>query len=255
MITLPFHAAARTALPALAIMVTGMSLHPLAAMAQRPIFSSATAATAPTLELSASGTVHAQPDELTAVFYAESRADTAAAAQAQVNTQISKAIATAGHADGLSVNAESYFVHHEDADPKQNRRQPQWVARQTIRLTAPEGKGLLPLVAQLQGDNLVLTQLDWSLSAPRRAELTRKAETLALQDMQQRAQAAAGTLKLKIGAIRTVTLDDQDFPRPRPMMMMARMASAEMAAPEAPAAMQDVTATVHATLVLQDAAE
>lgn len=36
------------------------------------------------------------------------------------------------------------------------------------------------------------------------------------------------------------------------MMMMARMASADMTAPEAPAAMQDVTATVHATLILQD---
>ncbi|MCE2564875.1 SIMPL domain-containing protein [Komagataeibacter sp. FNDCF1] len=246
-----FHAPARRMLPALAIMSVGTALYPLTAMAQRPIFSSATASSTPTLELSASGTVHAQPDELTAVFYAESRADTAAAAQAQVNALASKAIATAGHADGVSTNAESYFVHHEDGDPRQPHRPPQWVARQTIRLTATEGKGLLPLVAQLQGDNLVLTRLDWSLSASRRADLTRQAETLALQDMQQRAQAAAETLKLKIGPIRTVTLDDQNFPRPMPMMMMARAASVDVPPPEAPAAMQDVTATVHAVLTLQ----
>ena len=253
MIAPRLHALTRRVLPALALMSLGMSLHPLAAMAQRPIFSSTTAtASAPTLELAATGTVHAQPDELTAVFYAESRADTAAAAQAQVNALAAKAITTASQTDGLRVNAESYFVHQDDIDTRQPHKQPQWVARQTIRLTAPEGKGLLPLVAQLQADNLVLTRLDWSLSTPRRAELTRKAETLALQDMLQRAQAAAETLKLKIGTIRTITLDDQNFPRPMPMMMMARAASVDMATPAAPADMQDVTATVHATLTLQN---
>ncbi|GBQ10343.1 SIMPL domain-containing protein [Komagataeibacter rhaeticus] len=234
------------------LMATG--LHPVAARAQRPLFSPAAATAATTLDLSATGTVQAQPDELTAVFYAESHADTAAAAQAQVNTQVGKAIALATPVEGMGVNAESYVVHHDDGDPRQNRR-PQWIARQTIRLTAHDGKGLLPLIGQLQGDNLVLTRLDWSLSTARRTELTRRAETLALQDMQQRAEAAASTLKLKVASIRSVTLDDQNFPRPIPMMMMARAASAEITPPEAPASMQDVTATAHATLVLQQPGE
>ena len=233
----------------LPMLLAAAALHPLAARAQRPIFSAATTP-GTTLELSATGTVQAQPDELTAVFYAESHADTAAAAQAQVNTQAGKGIALATPIEGMGVSAESYIVHHDDGDARQNRK-PQWIARQTIRLTAHGGKGLLPLIGQLQSNNLVLTRLDWSLSTVRRAELTRQAETLALQDMQQRAEAAASTLKLKIASIRSVTLDDQNFPRPMPMMMMARAASADLAPPEAPASMQDVTATAHATLVLQ----
>nr|WP_148299364.1 SIMPL domain-containing protein [Komagataeibacter kakiaceti] len=235
----------RHAAPALLL---AAALCPAAVMAQTPAAAPATPDET-RLDLVASGTVQALPDELTATFFAESRADTAAAAQAQVNALIAKAMATAAHVDGLTVNAESYFVRHDDGDPRQNRK-PGWVARQTIRLTAQDGKNLLPLIGQLQAENLALTQLDWSLSRARRAELTRQAEALALQDMQQRAQAAATTLKRKITALTSVVLEDQDTARPMPMMMMAR-ASAESVAPSAPAGMEDVTATAHATLILK----
>lgn len=238
----------RIALPGMLVAAT---LHPAGGMAQtqsiNPVPPNATE-----LDLSASGTVQAQPDELTATFMAEARADTAASAQAQVNALVGKVTAASAHASGLTLNAESYFVHHDDGDPRQNRR-PQWVARQSIRLTATDGKVLLPLVGQLQADNLALTRLDWSLSREKRAELTRRAETLALQDMQQRAQAAASTLKLTVASIRTVTLEDQNMPRPMPMMMMARAASVDMPGAEAPTGMQDVTATVRATLILKPA--
>ncbi|MCE2575335.1 SIMPL domain-containing protein [Komagataeibacter sp. FNDCR2] len=245
MMTRYFRPSARRALPAL---VLAAALCPAAVMAQTPAADNATPDET-TLDLIASGTVQARPDELTASFFAESRADTAAAAQAQVNALIAKAMATTAHVDGLNVNAESYFVRHDDGDPRQNRK-PGWVARQTIRLTAQDGKILLPLIGQLQAENLALTQLDWSLSRARRAELTRQAESLALQDMQQRAQAAATTLKRKVSVIMSVVLEDQNTPHPMPMMMMAR-ASADSMAPSAPAGMEDVTATAHGTLLLK----
>ncbi|GCE83603.1 SIMPL domain-containing protein [Komagataeibacter diospyri] len=239
----------RIALPG---MLAAATLHPAGSMAQTQPANNALPPNATELELSASGTVQAQPDELTATFLAEARADTAASAQAQVNALVGKVTAASAHVTGLTLNAESYFVHHDDGDAHQNRR-PQWVARQSIRLTATDGKVLLPLVGQLQADNLALTRLDWSLSREKRMELTRGAETLALQDMQQRAQAAASTLKLTIASIRSVTLEDQNMPRPMPMMMMARAASMDMPAPEAPTGLQDVTATVRATLILKPA--
>ncbi|WP_010508128.1 SIMPL domain-containing protein [Komagataeibacter europaeus] len=232
-------------------MLAAAALHPAGSMAQTQPTNAAKPDTTE-LELSASGTVQAQPDELTATFLAEARADTAASAQAQVNALVGKVTTASAHVTGLTLNAESYFVHHDDGDPRQNRK-PQWVARQSVRLTASDGKVLLPLVGQLQADNLALTRLDWSLSREKRMELTRRAETLALQDMQQRAQAAASTLKLNIASIRSVTLEDQNMPRPMPMMMMARAASMDMPAPEAPTGMQDVTATVRATLILKPA--
>ncbi|RFD21243.1 DUF541 domain-containing protein [Komagataeibacter melaceti] len=242
-----FRATARRALPALML---AAGLCPVAVMAQAPATHNDSTPNETVLDLTASGTVQAQPDELTATFFAESRADTAAAAQAQVNAQIAKAMATSAHVDGLTINAGSYFVRHDDGDAHQNRK-PGWVARQTIRLTAQDGRNLLPLIGQLQAQNLALTQLDWSLSRPRRAELTRQAESLALQDMQQRAQAAAATLKLKISSIRSVALEDQDMARPMPMLMMARAASSDAITPSAPTGMEDVTATAHGTLVLR----
>lgn len=239
----------RVALPA---MVAATALHPADSMAQTHP-ANATAPDTTELELSASGTVQAQPDELTATFLAEAQADTAASAQAQVNALVGKVTAASAHVIGVTLNAESYFVNHEDGDTRQNRR-PQWVARQSIRLTASDGKVLLPLVGQLQADNLALTRLDWSLSREKRMELTRRAETLALQDMQQRAQAAASTLGLSVASIRSVMLEDQNMPRPMPMMMMMpRAASMDMPAPEAPTGMQDVTATVRARLILKTA--
>ncbi|NVN36456.1 SIMPL domain-containing protein [Komagataeibacter swingsii] len=247
--TTPVRHSLRVALPGL---LAAATLHPAGSMAQTQP-ANALPPNTTELELSASGTVQAQPDELTATFLAEARADTAASAQAQVNALVGKVTAASAHVTGLTLNAESYFVHHDDGDSRQNRR-PQWVARQSIRLTASDGKVLLPLVGQLQADNLALTRLDWSLSREKRMELTRKAETLALQDMQQRAQAAAATLKLNVAFIRTVTLEDDNMPRPMPMMMMMpRAASIETAPPEAPTGMQDVTATVRARLVLKPA--
>ncbi|AQU87237.1 SIMPL domain-containing protein [Komagataeibacter nataicola] len=224
-------------------------LHPATGMAQTQSPDS-TRTDGTELELTATGTVQAPPDELTATFTAEAQADTAAAAQAQLNALISKAISATAHTDGLEINAESYFVHHDEGDVHQNRK-PHWVARQSLRLTAADGKVLLPLVGRIQAENLALTRLDWSLSRSRRAELTRKAETLALEDMQARAQAAAATLRLRVASIRSVALEEQNFPRPMPMMMMARMASADVAAPEAPTGQQDVTATARATVILK----
>ncbi|PYD61317.1 SIMPL domain-containing protein [Novacetimonas maltaceti] len=200
------------------------------------------------LRLSATGTVHAPPDELTAVFFAESSAPTAAAAQGQVNAQVDKAMAVARGVTGLTVNAESYIVHHQEADPR-NSRPAQWIARQSIRISATDGTILLPLLGRIQSDSLALSRLDWSLSRTHRTALVQQAEGLALRELQQRAQAAATALGLKIARIESVSLTDQDMPPPMPMMMAARAAS--MPAPQAPAADQDVSAQADATYILR----
>lgn len=199
------------------------------------------------LMLSATGTVHAPPDRLTAVFFAESTAPTAAGAQGQVNAQVDKAMTTMRAITGLTISAESYSVRHQDADPHASRPA-QWVARQTIRVSATDGSILLPLLGRIQSENLALSQLDWSLSRDRRTALLQQAEGLALHELQQRAHAAATALGLKIVRIESVTLNDQEMPRPMPMMMMA--ARSAVAAPQAPAADQDVTAQADATFVL-----
>ena len=207
--------------------------------------------TPPKLMLSATGTVHAPPDELTAVFFAEASAPTAAAAQGQVNTQVEKAMASAHGVEGLTVSAESYSVRHQDADTRINHPA-LWIARQSIRITATDGRILLPLLGRIQSDNLALSRLDWSLSRPHRTALLQQAEGLALHELQQRAQAAATALGLKVARIESVNLNDQETPRPMPMMMMAaRAAAAEMPAPQAPAADQDVTAQADATFILR----
>ncbi|MBB2203903.1 SIMPL domain-containing protein [Gluconacetobacter takamatsuzukensis] len=193
------------------------------------------------LTLSGTGTVHAAPDRLTATLFAEASAPGAAAAQERVNSLARTAIDAAKAAGGLTTVTEDYSAEHNEGG-----KAPAWTARQSIRLTGPDGVALLALVGQLQAKGLGLSGLEWSLSADRRQGLTRQAEAAALTDARQRADAAAKVLGLKIASIRSVTLSDHGGPRPMPMMMMARAASAPMA----PAEEQDVSATASATFML-----
>lgn len=198
-------------------------------------------AAGPALSLSGTGTVHAAPDRLTATLFAEASAPSAATAQEHVNALAGAALDAAKAAGGLTAVTQDYATQHNEGG-----KTPPWTARQTIRLTGPDGTALLGLVGRLQAKGLALGDLDWSLSPDQRQNLTRQAEAAALTDVRQRAEAAAKVLGLKIASIRSITLSDHGAMRPMPMVMMARAASA----PVAPAEEQDVSATASATFVL-----
>ncbi|WP_240162209.1 SIMPL domain-containing protein [Gluconacetobacter azotocaptans] len=200
-------------------------------------------ASATELTLSATGTVHAPPDRLTATLFAEATAPAVSTAQARVNALIRQATDAAGAAGGLVVVTDSYSVQRDDTP-----RPPQWTARQSLRLTGGDGAKLLDLVGRLQARGLALSGLDWSLSPDRRTALVQQAEAEALKAVRQRAASAATTLGLTVGTIRSVTLEDRGMPRPMPMMMMAARAALP---PTAPPEEQDVTASATATVVLR----
>lgn len=135
------------------------------------------------LELTASGSVQAPPDQLAASFRAESRSNSAAAAQKAVNTQVSKAAEQAKQANGVKYAISHYSVSEMRDDKAKNAV---WTASQDLTFTAPDGEALLPLTGQLQANGLILEGLDWSLSPDKQKALQLEAEKAAVTDLKNR---------------------------------------------------------------------
>lgn len=213
----------------------------LAATAPRAIAAEAPVPPGATLlHLSATGTVQETPDLLVAQLAAEANSASPVAAQRQVNGLIAAAMSQAAKVAGVATHLDGYSV--QQSGDKQVR----WTARQSLRLQAGDATALLDLVGRLQQSGLVISDLAWTLSPARMQEASRRAADLALRALQADAAAAAGSLGLKVGTVRDVSLTEQGG-GPRPMF---RMRMAAMAAPEATQDAQDVSREASAEIEL-----
>lgn len=192
------------------------------------------------LHLTATGTVQETPDLLVAQLGAEASSASPVAAQRQVNGLIAAATAQAAKVAGVAQHLDGYSVQHS------GDKQQLWTASQSLRLQASDATALLELVGRLQQSGLVIGELAWTLSPGRMQEASRRAADLALRALKDDAAAAAGSLGLKVGTIRDVSLTSQGG-GPRPMF---RMRAAAMAAPEATQDAQDVSREASAEIEL-----
>lgn len=200
------------------------------------------------LELSGTGTVQAAPDQLIARFQAESRGKTAAAAQQAVNTLVHNAVEQSARTPGIKAAVLQYSVSENQPD----KGPTSWTASQALTFTATDGKDLLPLTGELQGEGLLLEGLSWSLSPENQKKLMLEAQKNAVEDLKKQADTLAASLGLHVVRFATVSLSNDGFPHP--VMMMAMSARAAMA-PSAPppsstAETQTVRATANATVLL-----
>ena len=192
------------------------------------------------LHLSATGTVQETPDLLIAQLDAEASSASPVVAQRQVNGLIAAATAQAAKVVGIAAHLDGYSVEHT------GDKQTLWTARQSLRLQGNDATALLELVGRLQQSGLVIGDLAWTLSPGRMQAASRRAADLALRTLQADAAAAAGSLGLKVGTLRDVSLTDQGG-GPQPMF---RMRAAAMAAPQATQDAQDVSREASAEIEL-----
>jgi predicted secreted protein len=191
------------------------------------------------LQLTAQATVARVPDRLTARLAAQATAANPAAAQRSVNQQTAEATQAAHDAAGITLRTLGYNVRPADSPRKQ------WVAEQELELAtndAAQAPALLDLVGQLQGRGLAVSDLAWSLSPAAQRDAEAAATGAALQDLQQRAAAAAAALGMHVDRFVTVRLNQGLHP-PGPLMARAAVAMAAPP-PEATQSPQEVTITV-----------
>lgn len=195
------------------------------------------------LHLSAQATVPVAPDRLFAELLAQSTSASAATAQREVNGIMARAMTQAQGRSGVEARATTYSVGPTD------ERNTRWTAMQTLELEGQDGAAVLDLVGTLQAQGLSAASISWQISPALLAKTNDKATTKALQQLQERAEEAAATLRLRVDHIQDITLDSPVSPRyPMPMMAMAR---SRAAVPQQSATPQDVTATVSADVVLK----
>ncbi len=195
------------------------------------------------LHLGESAEVTRAPNELVATLRAESRAGTAAAAQEAVNRTVSAAVARAQAAQGVRVSTGGYWTNRiEDGRV--------WHASQSLTLRGGNGAQVLELTGALQGNGLALSGLSWQLTRDAARAAREEASRLALDALRRRAEVVAEQLGLQVAGLREVRIDAPDqSPPPRPMLAMARAASATP-----PVAVTDdivVSASVQAVVVLR----
>lgn len=195
------------------------------------------------LHISESAEVTRAPDEVVAVLRAEARAGTSAAAQEAVNRGITAAVTRARSVSGIQVSTGGYWTGRVDEARV-------WQASQSLTLRGANAAALLELTGVLQGEGLVLTSLDWTLTRDATRAAREEASRLALESLRRRAGAVAGQLGLELVGLREVRIDAPDR-GPRPMMAMAARADSAGAPPVAVAEDAVVAATVEAVAVLR----
>ena len=200
------------------------------------------------LDIHATGTVEAPPDKLSARFRAESQNKTAASAQGDVNAVVKKATDAAARNTDIKAAVLQYSVY----ETRPEKARPYWTASQTLNFSATDGKNLLPLAGQLQAQGLILEGLDWSLSDEKRQSLFLEAEKKAVTELKKQADTFAASLGLHVARFTQISVSDQGFPHPMPVMLRAAAASSDAItySPSSTAENQTVHADLRATVLL-----
>jgi len=223
----------------------------LAALSVLAVLAAAPGARADTiLDLSETGHVSAQPDEIAASLRAEATAPAPDAAQAAVNQAMKRALDAARATPGVTVNTGQYSVWLAEPPlpphPGAARAgSPTWHASQTLDLTGHDGHTMLALVGALQGQGMAVQSLGWQLSPDATRTALEAALRQAVSGLRARAEEVAGLLGLRFASFRTVRLSPEPG-RMVPMMMRAAAAPA----PNVEQGPIEVSSTVTAEAVL-----
>ncbi|MDE7547054.1 SIMPL domain-containing protein [Acetobacter fabarum] len=203
------------------------------------------------LEIHTTGITEAAPDKLSARFRAESQNKNAASAQGDVNAVVKKATDEAAKNTDIKAAVLQYSVY----ETRPEKARPYWTASQTLSFSATDGKSLLPLAGQLQAQGLILEGLDWSLSDEKRQSLFLESEKKAIAELKKQADTLAQSLGLHVARFAQISVSDQKYPRPMPIMLRAAVAGAANdsigSSPSSTAEAQTVRADLRATVLLE----
>ena len=226
-------ATAALVLPQLAVANDAEILPPLPAGATR-------------LMLSETARQDVAQDRVKISLRAEFRATTPDEVQRHVNTLMVKALGQTKAYDKIKVSTGSYQVYQRS--PKELER---WQGSQTLTLDSDDVTQALELAGKLQKSGLLMSGMNFYLSADKQATYVDGLLKTALQKLQARAETVGQTLgKPKVELIDVNYNSSQPM---QPMMMRASMMMMEKADMGAPAGQQGeapVTLTVQGTVYL-----
>jgi predicted secreted protein len=163
--------------------------------------------------------------------------------EAGINRLMAKALADAKQVPGLEVSTGGYNVYRDSSSSE-------WVGSQSLLLSGADSGALLSLAGTLQGDGMVMSNLDYEVAPAtvRAAENVLTAE--ALSGLGQRAAAIAQQLRVSVLGYRDLTVGNAETQGgPMPRLAATAMASS-MPAPVAAPGEGTVRVTVTADVLL-----
>jgi predicted secreted protein len=203
----------------------------------------------PTVTVSASATASLPNDRVQAWLRAEVDNANPAAAAAQVNTTIARALARVRGFTGVKAATSGYSTHQITEKGKPAR----WRVTQSITLDSGDFAAIATLAGRLQEDDgLLLSGMHFSVSDESRARAEDAVTQQAIRAWQERAQAAARGLGFPGWRPGRVTVQTGGHPMP---VFRAAAAEAYVGAPPVPVepGTTDVTVTVAGDAVLDPA--
>jgi len=171
--------------------------------------------------------------------------------QNDVNQTMRSALDTLERDGRIEYSTTQYQVYTIEAGRpvRADVETPVWRAQQGVELTGTDSTVLLELAGTLQAQGLVITSQYYSLSSARYEEIAGRLTQAALGNLQQRAEAAAGSLGKSGAALVEVSLDGSPNFAFRERGVAMSMA-ADMAMPVAAPGETQVSVTVSARAVL-----
>ncbi|WP_019592035.1 SIMPL domain-containing protein [Thioalkalivibrio sp. ALRh] len=197
-----------------------------------------------TLMLSGHAEQQVENDRMTVQVQAQARAPDARDAADTVNRRMEQALARAEDYDAVEASTRSYTTQaiHDRDKPGQITA---WQVQQTLELVSSDFETLTELVGALQGDELTVGQIRFSLSRETQQEHRKALLEAAMHDWKEQARAMARSLGATHLRPVEVELVDSGYDRPQPMMAMRAMDEAA-SQPALEAGTSTVSVTVRA---------
>ncbi|HUB95642.1 MAG TPA: SIMPL domain-containing protein [Stellaceae bacterium] len=189
------------------------------------------------------------PDRLRAELRVEIKGNDARQVQAEVNRRMEAALAKAKtHADTMAETG-AYTVNRDYSVANKQV----WQADQSLILTSADFGGLLTLVGQLQGDGLLVSEMQFFLARETLANTQSALTAAALDALKARADEVARDLGMQVDHFEDLTVGNANAstnPVPFPRFAMALAAVPAAPPPTAQAGDATVSLAVSADVML-----
>jgi predicted secreted protein len=199
----------------------------------------------PVITITASASNEIANDRMLGLLRAD--ADNADAGQAanDVNARMARALSRAKSVAGVEARTAGYSSY-QISEPNRPVR---WRVSQTLALESGDFVALSALVSKLQGDGLLLSGLNFTVSPEARHAAEDALTVQAIRSWQQRAQIASQAFGANDFRTGRVTIQTNDYGRPQPMFKASGVAA--VAAPvSVEAGTSEVTVTVSGEAIL-----
>lgn len=188
------------------------------------------------------------PDLLSVALRSEANGSNPARLQQDVNDAVGKAVARAKATGEITVATGGYFV--SDIITETNGRPHEWRATQTLTLSSKRFERLLQLTGELQQDGLLMSGMNFELSAEARQSVHDRLVGEAMAAVRREAGTVASAMNMRVLGYKALRLGETARPPVFRAMAMAPMAKTTAIPPTAEGAQMPVEVEVDAEVRL-----